>query len=331
MAYIEKIMENDSVCSMSFFSNNLDLTGREDQSAMVIKDNQYFQKWTGKHEFNCKFTVTSSLGLGVFAVIQHMSFRRNAQGQCIDYIQFRRAEKTLSVLDLNIKFKSPSDTWSEKICGKLNAFEANVGNEFNQGNDGNDDKEIKNSFIDHKGMIEVKIYLGNKSIESSDELKFEIVFTAFQECKYDNGHWKSCGRKTCIFKEFFNDGKVNCPYKSCKDESGCRPVDSVLNSNYMSSTTFGTKIVAATVACLVTMILVFIAFLWIFRHCGPALCCISNPNSHPHSSEMQPVPRLDTMAIIATAPPDAMVASGTEVRTADKDLPPSYDSLFPSK
>jgi len=29
-------------------------------------------------------------------------------------------------------------------------------------------------------MIEVKIYLGNKSIESTDELKFEIVFTAFQ-------------------------------------------------------------------------------------------------------------------------------------------------------
>lgn len=330
MAYIEKIMENDSVCSMSFFSNNLDLSGREDQSAMVIKDNQYFQKWTGKHEFNCKFTVTSSLGLGVFAVIQHMSFRRNAQGQCIDYIQFRHAEKTLSVLDLNIKIKS-SENWGEKICGKLNAFEANVGNEYNQGSDGNDDKEIKNSFVDHRGMIEVKIYLGNKSIESTDELKFEIVFTAFQECKYDNGHWKSCGRKTCIFKDFFNDGKVNCPYKSCKDESGCRPVVSVLNSNYISSTTVTSKIVAGAVACLVTMIFVFIAFLWIFRHCGPAFCCISNSNSHPHSSEMQPVPRLDTMAIIATAPPDSMVASGTEVRTADKDLPPSYDSLFPSK
>lgn len=330
MAYIEKIVENDSVCSMSFLSNNLDLSGREDQSAMVIKDNQYFHKWTGKNEFNCKFTVTSSLGLGVFAVIQHMSFRRNAQGQCIDYIQFRHAEKTLSVLDLNFKIKS-SESWGEKICGKLNAFEANIGNEYNQGSDGNDDKEIKNSFVDHKGIVEVKIYLGNKSIESSDELKFEIVFTAFQECKFDNGHWRSCGRKTCIFKDFFNDGKVNCPYKSCKDESGCRPVVSILNSNYMSSTTFGTKIVAATVACLVTMILVFIAFLWIFRHCGPAFCCISNPNSHPHSSEMIPVPRLDTMAILATAPPESMVASGTEVRTADKDLPPSYDSLFPSK
>lgn len=82
-----EVLENDSVCSINFLSNNLNLIGREDQSAMVIKDSRYFQQWTGKHEFNCRFTVTSSLGLGVFAVIQRMSFRRNAQGQCIDYVQ----------------------------------------------------------------------------------------------------------------------------------------------------------------------------------------------------------------------------------------------------
>jgi hypothetical protein len=29
-------------------------------------------------------------------------------------------------------------------------------------------------------MIEVKIFLGNRTIESNDELKFEIIFTAFQ-------------------------------------------------------------------------------------------------------------------------------------------------------
>lgn len=88
---------------------------------------------------------------------------------------------------------------------------------------------------------------------------------------------------------------------------------------------------AGTVACLLTMFVVFIAFLWVFRHCGTAFCCMGSPNSHPHSSEMQPVPNLDTMVIIASAPPSTLVASGTEIRTADKDLPPSYDSLFPSK
>lgn len=82
-----EVLENDSVCSMSFMSNNLNLIGREENSAMVIKDSRYFQHWTGKHEFNCRFTVTSSLGLGVFAVIQRMYLRRNAKGECLDYVQ----------------------------------------------------------------------------------------------------------------------------------------------------------------------------------------------------------------------------------------------------
>lgn len=86
-----------------------------------------------------------------------------------------------------------------------------------------------------------------------------------------------------------------------------------------------------TLAGILTMFVAFIAFIWLFRHCGTVLCCMGHPNSHPHSSEMQPVPNLDTMAnVIATAPP-AFVASGTDVRSADKDLPPSYESLFPTK
>jgi len=98
------------------------------------------------------------------------------------------------------------------------------------------------------------------------------------------------------------------------------------------NTTFGTKVLAGTVAGLLSMFVAFIAFLWLFRHCGTFLCCMGHPNSHPHSSEMQPVPNLDTMAnVIATAPPASMVSSGADVRTANKDLPPSYESLFPSK
>lgn len=73
-------MENDCV-------NHFKLVGHEDKSAMVLRNSRDFQYWTGKHEFNCQFTVSSSLGLGLFAVIQRLSLRRDAQGQCIDYIQ----------------------------------------------------------------------------------------------------------------------------------------------------------------------------------------------------------------------------------------------------
>lgn len=76
------------VCSILFHSSNVELIGREDQSALVIKDNNYFNTFSGNQEFKCKFAVSSTVGgLGVFAVIQQMSFRRNAQGKCIDYIQ----------------------------------------------------------------------------------------------------------------------------------------------------------------------------------------------------------------------------------------------------
>lgn len=43
------------------------------------------------------------------------------------------------------------------------------------------------------------------------------------ECTYDNGLWKSCGSRTCIYKKFFHDGRVNCPFKSCRDEGSCYP------------------------------------------------------------------------------------------------------------
>lgn len=74
---------------MSFISNIIFLQGFEDKSALVVKDSRYFKQWTGLREFNCRFTVSSSSssGLGLFAVIQRMSFRRDEEGNCIDYVK----------------------------------------------------------------------------------------------------------------------------------------------------------------------------------------------------------------------------------------------------
>jgi len=72
---------------MKFLSSNLNLIGQEEESAMVIKSTHYLPQWNGKLEFKCRFTVASSLELGIFAVIQRMYLRRDAQGRCIDYVQ----------------------------------------------------------------------------------------------------------------------------------------------------------------------------------------------------------------------------------------------------
>lgn len=83
-----------------------------------------------------------------------------------------------------MKFKS-SEPWSAKICGRVNALEVDLddddGVENNIAED--NDKPVKNSFVDHRGLVEVKLHLGNKSLELGEELSFEIVFTAFQGIK----------------------------------------------------------------------------------------------------------------------------------------------------
>lgn len=65
------------------------------------------------------------------------------------------------------------------MCGKVNGYEIDVDNELNH-NNGKDEDTAINAFIAHKGLVEVKIHIANKSLEPNEELSFEIVFTAFQ-------------------------------------------------------------------------------------------------------------------------------------------------------
>lgn len=46
-------------------------------------------------------------------------------------------------------------------------------------------------------------------------------FWIITECKADMGAYKSCGHETCIYKEYFDDEIVNCPFIDCLDESAC--------------------------------------------------------------------------------------------------------------
>lgn len=43
-------------------------------------------------------------------------------------------------------------------------------------------------------------------------------------CSQPKHNEQQCGdmqKETCISREFFNDGYVNCPYPDCVDENGC--------------------------------------------------------------------------------------------------------------
>lgn len=74
-----------------------------------------------------------------------------------------------------------SEPWSPEICGKVNSLEVNVDDDkYNDISEEDNDKAITNSFIDHRGLIEVKIYIADRSLKPGEELNFEIVFTSFQ-------------------------------------------------------------------------------------------------------------------------------------------------------
>ncbi|VVC39735.1 Hypothetical protein CINCED_3A006859 [Cinara cedri] len=310
--YVENILENDTVCGLV---NNLNVISLEDESALVIKTGPTIQRWTGEREFNCRFILTSPLEFGAFAVVQRMSFRRNAQGDCIDYVQFRHTEEKISIGDIiNIKIRSP-ETWGPKICGNIRDRDDYHDFEFDKNT--RDDELIRNSFIDHRGLIEFKIHLRNKSLDDDEELHFEIVFTLYRECDGDNGMWKSCGSRTCIYERFFHDGKLNCPYKDCKDESGCRPTTALGASAGLFNSTVGIKITAG----LLIVLSVYFAFSWLLGCRGPRSFQVS-----VRSAEIQRVQHLEA----TTVPRESSATTHSSGACCKDRSPPLYDSLFPS-
>lgn len=63
----------------------------------------------------------------------------------------------------------------------MNSLEINVDDDkYNDISEEDNDKEITNAFIDHRGLIEVKIHIAGKSLKPGEEINFEIVFTSFQ-------------------------------------------------------------------------------------------------------------------------------------------------------
>lgn len=79
-----------------------------------------------------------------------------------------------------------------------------------------------------------------------------------------------------------------------------------------------TKVMVGAVAGVFTMFIVFVMFLWLFRHC--TMCWNDSSQSSQNIAQMRPVPTMDDGQ--PTAPPGSP--------SMDKDLPPSYESLFPN-
>ncbi|KAI5696879.1 hypothetical protein M8J76_004558 [Diaphorina citri] len=318
--YTEYLLENDNVCSILFDKRILNL-GYENKSGIIIREN-FLKGLSGKHAWDCLFTVRGG-SAGVIAVIQQMKFRTNRteghNASCIDFVQFSPADKTI-LSQFNIELAN-SKKWSEPFCGEVNL--SGRGGKNLPASEGkgvdvfHEDSLIgQNTYVDPNGLVDVKIHIGSQPIQPSDNLRLEIAFTSFQDCKYDMGSYRKCGGPICIWREYFEDSIVNCPFVECTDENLC---GSDSNDHKGIATGLGTKVLLGAVAGIFTMVFVLIIFFWTFHYCG-FLC---SPKPPRHLAEL-------TIIEEAPRPPSCTPLNAAPAPQEEKDLPPAYETLFPS-
>lgn len=80
-------IESDKLCSLGFRPKIIEID-KDERSAAIVEEVEYFSTLSGKYPYKCKFEVESTQEMGVFAVIQKLKLRKNATtGECIDYVQ----------------------------------------------------------------------------------------------------------------------------------------------------------------------------------------------------------------------------------------------------
>lgn len=252
------------------------------------------QTWnssTFKKFYDCKFYVQAPSHMGLYLTVSKLQLRKNHKNNCID---------TLVVKKSNDK---------KHIFCETSEDEPKV-------------------LHDDRGRMRITVNLDASlalpTVE--DTLEVQIIITVKRKCDMEG--FVPCEEDeddSCISKKFFGDGFVNCP--DCEDEQGCvksRANDQVQMFN--PSNVF----LSAIISLLGTMI-VFGGCLWcVYRHRHCIATCNSSNITEPvrnnrvsrefagSSTVDQIHVELNATSMQATAPPEE-----------DKDLPPSYDSLFP--
>lgn len=185
-----------------------------------------------------------------------------------------------------------------------------------------DDEELK-VFSDDKGRMRITVNLDTTLALPTLEDTLEVQFVATVRRKCDlEGYWRcrEYVEDSCINKVFFGDNYINCP--DCTDEKSCTK-----DSEQIPIMDPSNVFLSAIISLFATMV-VFGGCLWClyrYRHCiasctsNSAGVVRSNRDSIAAVDQVQVELHTSANDVQPSAPPDD-----------DKDLPPSYDSLFPS-
>lgn len=307
--YTNYSLEDDKVCPVMPGSPKELSVGKDNRSAIIVKDTQYFKSWSGRWDFECRFIVKTKDRMGLFAVIQKMSLRRDIENDvCIDYIQFRSLPKKKHLFSsLFQREERENSKWSKKYCGQLHQFESIVKDEPPPTS-----QIAFNAYISKEGEIEVQIHVANRKLEHNASVEIEIAFTSYMDCSVAPSTYKPCGDGYCIHKDYFSDNVVNCPFISCKDEPNC--------PKYVYDPTefekgLDTKVYVTAVTSIFLSFFLFLGCIMLCRYFDMLCWSEAAPQDHHRAGT-------ELEQVSPTAPPP---------ESPDKDLPPAYETLFPGR
>ncbi|XP_054004154.1 uncharacterized protein LOC128890031 [Hylaeus anthracinus] len=289
-------------------------------SAAIVWPKHMFDRWSVLTDVRCKFVFKAAKGDGLFGVIQEMSLRQNST-DCIDYVQFKRkdnhrTQKFCGMMDRSkIKYYTvPEPEHNFYMPGATHQTAWNFA-EY-------DPSESKSG-----GELETEIFISKEKLMDGEFLALKIVYTPYKNCSnVDFAEYTSIRMNACLRNEFFCDRIYNCAPGVCSDEDNCPNT-----STEITSTGTGTKVTVGAVTTLILCFIIFVMCLWICKRsqklCWSLECvdpnvCSSRPGQLPHELEGSANPPVPTAPMLEVAVCPSM---------PDKDLPPSYDSLFPEQ
>ncbi|KAG7210902.1 hypothetical protein KM043_016280 [Ampulex compressa] len=316
--YEEYGLGNEKICHPLGRKRSLNIVDKP----AIVKPNRIFDTWFVTSDVHCKYVFKASRGHGLFGVIQKMSFRRNGS-DCIDYVQFKRkddhqTEKFCGTMDHSkmTYYVVPEPKNDMQNSGHLLEMSRNVYAEF--------DPSTRSS----GGELQTEIFISKERLQEGQSLDLIIVYTPYRNCTdVKSDQYRFIMHNTCMRKEFFCDGIYNCVPGVCTDEVDCAPEETVITDIVSSGT--GTKVTVGAVTTMILCFIIFVMCLWICKRsqklcwsldCAGPNVCSTRPGVLPHESEDSPNPTVPTAPMLEVAVTPSVV---------DKDLPPSYDSLFP--
>ncbi|XP_015187678.1 PREDICTED: uncharacterized protein LOC107072341 [Polistes dominula] len=304
--YTKYDIKNEKDCHINSNKHNKDL-------AVVINI-------TVDHQSNadtyCRFIIKTNKDDGLFGVIQKMTFRRN-KTQCLDYVQFKRSD-----------FQR-----TQKFCGN---YDRSTTKYYPVPEPENNTYESASIFsgstyaeFDTKGMLETIVFISKeKHLLTEEIISLTLVYTPYKRCKENlNTNYTKIKFESCILHNYFCDGYQNCVPNICEDEVNCTTSIDV----FTHST--GTKITMGAVTTLVVCTIIFGVCVWACKKKDMIFWSLDCAGPSTRSSDR--LARSGVQESESTSNRQVPTAPMLEVvvppPVIDKDLPPSYDSLFPEE